>query len=169
MPTFHEHIKRWLPSAIGMLEGPWDCCLNWNGHRDALTRKKAGFPCSGLNAGSSFISQDKGMSEAPVETLEKALYPRLIWTGGLTSIWHFERQAELNVSKGDDAWLFLKIDRNAYITVATRKGLLVSSLTSRSVRILLPSHVAIPEVSLTTRQESWLRWTNMSFERPSPP
>ena len=35
-------------------------CLKWNGPRDALTQKKAGFPCSGLNAGSYFISQDEG-------------------------------------------------------------------------------------------------------------
>ena len=33
-----------------------------------------------------FISQDEGMSESPVETLEKALCVRLIWTGGLTSL-----------------------------------------------------------------------------------
>ena len=51
------------------------CCLKWNGHRDALTGRKVGFPCSGLNSGSSFISQDEGMSEYPVETLEKALVP----------------------------------------------------------------------------------------------
>ena len=51
-----------------------------------MTRKKAGFPCSGLSAGSSFISQDEGMSESPVESLEKALGLRLIWTGGLTSL-----------------------------------------------------------------------------------
>ena len=59
--------------------------LKWNGHRDALTRKKAGFPFSDLNAGLSFISQDEGVSESPVETLEKALGPRLISTGGPTS------------------------------------------------------------------------------------
>ena len=41
---------------------------------------------SGLNSGSSFISQDEGMSESPVETLEKAIGFRLIWTGGLTSL-----------------------------------------------------------------------------------
>ena len=40
---------------------------------DALTQKKARVPCSGLNAGSSFISQDEGMSVSPVETLEKAV------------------------------------------------------------------------------------------------
>ena len=57
-----------------------------NGHRNALTQKNAGFPSSGLNAGSSFLSQDEGMSESPVETLEKARGPGLIWTGGLTSL-----------------------------------------------------------------------------------
>ena len=35
--------------------------------------KKAGFPCSGLNAGSYFISQDEGMTESPVENLERAI------------------------------------------------------------------------------------------------
>ena len=91
MPIIHKHLKRKLLSATGMWEGPWVCCLKWNGHRDALTRKKAAFPCSGLNAGSSFISQDEGMFESPVETLEKALGPRLISTGGLTSLQCFKR------------------------------------------------------------------------------
>ena len=43
------------------------------------------------------------MSESPVETLEKVLGPRLIWTGGITLLLQFERHAEFNVSKGDDA------------------------------------------------------------------
>ena len=34
---------------------------------------------------SSFISQDEGMSESPVETLEKVIGFRLICTGDLTS------------------------------------------------------------------------------------
>ena len=68
-----------------------------------------------LNAGSSFISQDEGMSESPVETLEKALVLQLISTGGLTSLWHLERHAEFNASKGDDAWPLLKIDRDPNI------------------------------------------------------
>ena len=134
-PNFHKHLKRMFPSAIGMWEGTWLCCLKWNGHQDALTRKKAGFPWSGLNAGSSFIWPNEGMSESPVETLEKALGPCLIWTGGFTSLWHLKRHAEFNGSKGDDAWLLLKIDRNPNITVATRKGPWVSRLTLRSVWI----------------------------------
>ena len=35
---------------------------------------------------SCFISQDEGMSESPVETLEKAVVLRLIWIGGITSL-----------------------------------------------------------------------------------
>ena len=51
-----------------------------------LTQKKAEFPCSGLNLGSCFMSQDEGMSESCVEILEETLFPRLIWTGGITSL-----------------------------------------------------------------------------------
>ena len=47
--------------------------------------KKAGFPCSGLNAGSYFISQDEGMTESPVETIEKSVVLHLFRTQGLTS------------------------------------------------------------------------------------
>ena len=54
--------------------------------REALTENKAGIPCSGLNSGSSFISQDEGMSESPVETLVKTVGHCLIWRGSLTSL-----------------------------------------------------------------------------------
>ena len=67
------------------------------------------------------MSQDEGMSEFPVETLEKAVGLRLIWTGGITSLGHLERHTEFNASKGDDALLFLQIDRNPNITIPTRK------------------------------------------------
>ena len=56
-----------------MREGPCVFCLKWNGPREALKRKKAGFPCSGLNAGSSIISQEESMSEPPVFTPVNAL------------------------------------------------------------------------------------------------
>ena len=62
----------YYPSEIGMWEGLCVFCPKWNGPRDALTQKKAGLPCSGLNAGSYFILQDEGMTESPAETLEKA-------------------------------------------------------------------------------------------------
>ena len=140
-PTFHQHLKWSFPSAVGMWVGPCVFCLKWNGPRETLTQNKAGLPCSGLNSGSCCISQDEGMSESPVETLEKAIVLRIFWIGGITSLWYLERHTEFNASKGDDAWLFLQMVRNPNITVPTRKWALVSCLTSRSVRILLRSLV----------------------------
>ena len=140
-PAFRKHLKRSLPSEIGMWEQLCIFCLKCNGTRNALTQKKAGFPCSALNVGSSFLSQDEGMSESPVETLEKAMVLNLFWTDGLTSISDFESCAEFNASKGDDAWLFVKIDRNTNINVPNNKGRLASRLTSRSVCTFLPSIV----------------------------
>ena len=43
-----------------------------------MIQKKEEFPLSGINSGSSFISQDEGLLESPVETLEKAVGLRLI-------------------------------------------------------------------------------------------
>ena len=48
----------------------------------------------------------------------------------------------------------MKIDRNPNITVITRKRDLNSHLTSRSVRIVLPRIIYIPDVSLILRQVS---------------
>ena len=84
--NFPPAPQRSPPSAIGMWEGPWVFCLKWSGYRDYLTRNKVGFPWSGLNAGTSFIWQDERMSESCVEILEETLVPRLICTGGLTSL-----------------------------------------------------------------------------------
>ena len=81
-----------------MLEGPCVFYLKWKGHREVQTQKKTLFPCSGLNSGSSFISQDEGMSESPVETLEKHIGVHLIWTGDLTSLCPLEMQTEFNAS-----------------------------------------------------------------------
>ena len=107
-PTFHQRLKWSFPSAIGMWEGPCVFNLNWNGPWETLSYKKAGFPCSVLNSGSCFISQDEGMSESPLEILEKAIVLCLIWIGGITSLWYLERHMEFKASKGDDAWLFWK-------------------------------------------------------------
>ena len=67
------------------------------------------------------MSQDEGMSESPVQTLEKAVVLRLLWIGGITSLDHLERHREFNASKGDYAVQFLKMDRNPNITVPTTK------------------------------------------------
>ena len=82
---------------------------------------KAGFSCSGLNSGSSFSSQDEGMSESRVEILEKAVGLHFIWTGGITSLSYLGRHMEFNASKGDDGLLFLKMDRNPNVTLPTLK------------------------------------------------
>ena len=52
-----------------------------------------------------------------------------------------KRYLEFKASKADEAWLFLKIDKNPNISVETRKGPLVSHLNSSSVCIILPSLV----------------------------
>ena len=81
--TFHKHLKRSFPSAEWIWEGPCVFCLKWNGPWEALTKMKARFPCRGLNSGSSFLSQDEGMAESPVKTLEKAVGVCLMCTEGL--------------------------------------------------------------------------------------
>ena len=139
-PNFHKHLKWSFPSGICMWEGPCVFCVKWNGTWESMTQKIAGFPCNGWIWGSSFIWQE-GMSESPVETLEKAVGLRLIWTGLITSLWHLERHTKFNASKGEDAWLFLKMDRNPNITVPTRNWNSVSCLISRIIRIVLPSIV----------------------------
>ena len=83
--------------------------------------------------------------------------------------WHFERHADFKASKGDEAWLCLKFDRNPNITVPTRKGALIYLFISRSIRIVLPSLVYIPKLSVIRRQVSWIRWINSSFEWTAPP
>ena len=114
-PTINKYLKRRLPSAIGMWEGPWVWCLKWSGYRDSLTRNKVGFPWSGLNAGSSFISQDERMSEYSEETVEKTLFPSLIWTGGLTSLdilrgsWNSMLH---KVTRPDSSWKLIGIPRS---------------------------------------------------------
>ena len=92
------------------------------------------------------------MSETSVQSLEKSLGPSLI--GGPNIRSNLERPLEFNASKGAEAWLFLKIDSNPNISVETRKGRLVSHLTSRSVCIILLNLVYITELSVLTRQES---------------
>ena len=111
-PTFHQHLKWSFPSAIVMWEGPCVSCLKWNGLRETLTQKKARFPWSVLNSGSWFISQDEGMPESPVETLEKAIVLRLIWMGELH---HFDtsrgtRNSRLQkVTMPDSFWKWIGI------------------------------------------------------------
>ena len=121
-----------------------------------------------LHACSSFISQDERMYESPVEKLQKALGLHFISKRGLTCLWKFKSHVEFTASNFVDAWQFFNIVRNPNITVSNRKGDLNSDLTSRSVCIVLPRVVYIPELSFVPRQVSWLHWTNCSFEWTSP-
>ena len=102
------------------------------------------------------------MYESPVETIEKALSTATSGKGPHIPP-QFDKNEEFNASNGDDAWL-LKIDRNPNIPVPTRKGALITRLTSRSIRIVLQSLVYIPEVSVIPAEVSWLLWPHSSFE-----
>ena len=104
------------------------------------------------------------MSESPLETLQKALGLHFFTKRGLTCLWQFESHMEFTASNVRDAWQFFNIVRNPNITVSNRKRDLNFHLTSRSIGIVLPSLVYIPELSLIPRQVSWLHWTNSSFE-----
>ena len=69
----------------------------WLGERDSVLSVSSGMyierpdskegriSLQWLKLGSCFMSQDEGLSEYPVETLEKAVGLRLIWTGGIIS------------------------------------------------------------------------------------
>ena len=111
-PTLNKHLKRSLPSPIGMWEGPWVFCLNWSGYQDSLTRNKARFPLSGLNAGSSFIWQDEGISESCVEILEVTIVTSVICTGWFKSLdtsrgmWSSRLQ---KVTRLDSSWKLIGI------------------------------------------------------------
>ena len=84
-------------------------------------------------------------------------------------IWQLESHVEFTASNFDEAWQFFNIVRKPSITVSNRKKDLNSHLNSRSVYIVLPRLVYIPELSLKPTQVSWLHWTNFSFEWTSPP
>ena len=55
-------------------------------YRERPDSKKGRISLQWLKLGFCFMSQDEGMSESPVETLEKVVGLRLIWTGGITSL-----------------------------------------------------------------------------------
>ena len=139
-PTFHQHLKWSFQSAIGMWEGPCVFCLKWNGpERPWLKRRRTFLQCLKFRLVLHITRWrdvwipcgDARDSHSSPPHLER----------GITSLWYLERHTEFKASKGDDAWFFLKMNRNPNITVSTWKWALVSCLTSRSVRIVLPSLV----------------------------
>ena len=93
------------------------------------------------------------MSESPLEILQKALSFHFISKRGLTCLSELESHVEFTASNVEmpDNFLIVRIPN---ITVSNRKRDLNSHLTSRSVRIVLPGLVYIPELSLIPRQVS---------------
>ena len=94
------------------------------------------------------------MSESPVETLQKDVGLHFISKRGLTCLCQLESHVEFTASNVDDACQFFNIVRNPNITVSNRKRNMNSNLTSRSVRIVLPRLVYIPELFLIPTQVS---------------
>ena len=62
---------------------PGNRASSWGEGEVSWLFSRDGLLCSWLNAGSYFISQDEGMTESPVETLEKAIVNHLFWTESL--------------------------------------------------------------------------------------
>ena len=100
------------------------------------------------------------MSESPVESLEKA--KESLEKDKVPALSGQESSHPFDTLRGTQSSMlqkvtmpdsFFKIVTNPNITVATRKVAWVSHLTSRSVRIDLPSLEEIPEVPFVTRLE----------------
>ena len=103
-------VKSWLSSSVEVRES--------FSYRDDMRCTEHSSSCS--TELMILYTWDGGLRES----LEKAIVLHLFWTEGLTSFWHIKRCAEFIASKGDDAWLFVKIDRNTNITVPTNKVIL---------------------------------------------
>ena len=151
-----------------MWDGPSVLCFKWNGPQNALIRKKPKLPWRGFMHAHRSYHKMKGCI-VPCRDLSIALGLHFISKRGLTCLWQLESHVEFTASNLDDAWKFFNIVRNPNIIVSNRKRDLNSHLTSRSVRIVLPRLVYIPELSLIPRQVSCLHWTNSRFEWTTPP
>ena len=66
------------------------------------TRHKASFPCNDLNVTQSINSRQEGRTVNPVATLKIDPDPYLNSTGGLTPLFHLEREAEFHVPTRKD-------------------------------------------------------------------
>ena len=93
-------------------------------------------------------------------------------THTLTTLWQLESYVEFTASNFDDAWLFVKIDRNTNITVPTNKGRLASLVSQEEDgQCLLREAERLTQNPVSTRKEapigiphfssyqSWLRAT----------
>ena len=151
-----------------MWEGPCVLCFKQNGLQMPWLERSANYPAE---ASCMLIVHVKRWKDVwvPCRDPTEILGLHFISKRGITCLWQLESHVEYTASNVDDAWQFFNIVRNPNITVSNRKSGLNSQLTSRSVRIVLPRLVYIPELSLIPSQVSWLHWTNSSFKWTSPP
>ena len=138
--TLNKYLKRILPSAIGMWEGPWVFCLKWSGYWDSLKERKSDFLAVAWMHAHFSSHNIKGCLNILCSPQRKPYVPPHLDRGPHIT-WHFKSPTDFSILKGSAACLFLKIDRNPNISVETRKGRMVSHLTSRSVCIILPNLV----------------------------
>ena len=89
-------------------------------YRERHDSKKARFHCSGLNLGSSFMSQDEGCLNPCVDPRESRRSPPHLDRGNHIT-WTPREAHGIPCFKSDEALLFLKMDRNPNITIQTRK------------------------------------------------
>ena len=93
-----------------------DACLFFSHHHHAILWP-AGCPTIPLNS-----------DTLPTDSVWSQRLRAQFHETALTFRYQLQDQLQARVSKGDDAWLFLKIDRNPNITVPNRKGRLVGHL-----------------------------------------
>ena len=153
---------------ICMWEGPCVLCFKRNGPRDALIGKMSKFPCRVFKHTHRSYHKWKDVW-VPCRDPTESPRPPLHIKNGPNMPLTTRNPRGVHCFKWWRGLIIFNTVRNPSINVSNRKRYLNSHLTSRSVRIVLPRIVYIPEVSLIPIQVSSIHWTNSSFEWTSPP
>ena len=130
-PTFHKHLKWSFHSAICRWEGLCAFCLKWNVPREAWL-KKGQISLQWLKFRLVFhVTRWRDVWIPCGDPRQRRSSPPHLDNGNHISL--IPREAHVHQGfKIDEAWLFLKIDRNTKIFLETRKGHVVSHLTSEA-------------------------------------
>ena len=102
IPTFPLHLRRRLFSPCNSRGNPGVGPLFSKTPMFPSTRDEASFPCNNSNVTPSINSQHEGRTERPVASLEMDRDPYLNSTGGLTPLFHLEREAEFHAPTRDN-------------------------------------------------------------------
>ena len=167
-PCFQKHLKRSFPLGICMWEDPLFYASSEMDPEKPWLERSPNFPAEDSCMFIVHITRWKDVWVPYRDRTESPRPPHHLKKGPnmpLTT----RKPRGVHCFNFDDAWKFFTIVRNPDITVSNRKRDVNSHLTSRSVRIVLPRLLYIPELSLIPRQVSWLHWPNSSFEWTSPP